>query len=145
MSFKDLSKPELIKVADFFGADVPIDSEGKSTDTKAEIVAKLESDGVTEEQYEGQYLVALKAAEDEAVAATEERAQRTGTEPVQQSAGDTLLVKMKRRNPSFSVMGYSFTQRHPFVPIPSKDAEYIINNFHGFSLALPSEVEAYYK
>lgn len=145
MSFNDLSKPQLIKVADFFGAGVDIDEEGKTKDTKAEIIAKLEQDGVTEEQYESQYLVALKAAEEQKESEQEDRAQRVGTEtPSKVSKDDTLLVKMKRRNPTFSVMGYNFTQRHPFVPVPTADAEYIINHFHGFSIALPSEVEAYY-
>lgn len=57
---------------------------------------------------------------------------------------DKLLVKMVRKNASFEVLGFRFTQEHPYHLIPVETAEFIITNYKGFQQALPSELADYY-
>jgi hypothetical protein len=128
MSFTELKKPDLIEFAEYYGTDL----EGLKT--VAEFRAKLEEDGLKDEDW--QRFVDSKADKVES--------KPQNSKKVDAKEEDTLLLKMNRQNPSANIMGYHFTTRHPFAVVPVAIAEEIIKNYHGFSIALPSEAESFY-
>lgn len=129
LTIEGAKKGLLKEVAEHFGTDVGAD------DGVAEIRKNLKADGITDENVV-QFVELKKLAEEENAAAEEKKADDPDEE--------TILIKMTRRNPSMSIRGHKFTQRHPYQLVPVKDAEFIVQSFTGFSVALPSEVEGYY-
>lgn len=146
MSFQSLNKDELQAVAEFFAVDVVTSEEDKEP-TKKELLASLASgdDPVTWEQYKEIYLVAKETGNDKPV---EEKAEVESEpdEPVEDKYADseTVLIKYERKNPTFEILGYTFTNRHPYASVPEPVAEHLVRNVKGFRLALGSEVRDYY-
>lgn len=143
MSFRDLKVDELAKVAEFFVVDVEAASDKP---TKKELIAALNSgdDPVTWEQYTDIYLKA--EVPDDLTEEVPVGKPVKATEPTEEvDTSDYVLVKYDRKNPTYQVVGYSFSKRHPFVAVPPEIAEYLILRQEGFRQALPSEVAEYYK
>jgi hypothetical protein len=131
MSFDKLEKPDLLKIADEFGVEL------EDAKTEAEIVSRLDEDGVTWEMAKGMIpALAEKFGEVEEVVAKEE-AKAKAKEP-------KVLVKMDRANASFEVRGHKFTQKNPFAIMAETDALYVIKNVEGFRRAAPEEAEEFY-
>lgn len=57
---------------------------------------------------------------------------------------EEVLLKMDRKNGTFSTHGLMFTKQHPFKSVPATVAEEILRDVPGFRQALPSEVKDYY-
>lgn len=151
MSFKNLTSDELAEVAEFFVVDVEAAGEKP---TKKELLAALSSgdEPVTWEQYNDIYLKAkasgmdknaqVEKEKEETAKDAEEASKTKPAEP--KDTSNYVLIKYDRQNPTFEVVGYSFTRRHPFASVPPETAEYLVRNIEGFRLALPSEVADYY-
>lgn len=149
MSFKNLNVDELKDVAEFFVVDVEAADPEKGP-SKKELLAALASgdDPVTWDQYKDIYVKAKEAGNDKAptesgvditnaAAEEEEKVEAVDT-------SDYVLIKYDRKNPTYQVVGYTFTRRHPFASVPPEVAEYLVRQIEGFRLALPSEVTDYY-
>lgn len=128
MSFEDMKQPELRKVADEFGVEVP-----KSFVKNEKIIELLAADGVTFEQWQR-----LQGAEDEV------QPEKAVPEVTVIDVSNSVLLKMTRDNGTFEDRGYRFTSSHPFVAVLEEDAEFFVNTYDGFRVALPSEVKEYY-
>lgn len=156
MSFQNLKVEELVKVAKHFNVDV-VTAEKDKEPTKKELLAALAAgdDPVTWDDYKEYYVPAQKSEnthvepvngeDEEAQARKAEEAVAEVEEPAQdENTEEHVLVKYERKNPSYQVVGYSFSIRHPFQSVPVSVAEYLIRQQEGFRLALPSEVTDYY-
>lgn len=157
MSFQNLNKEELAEVAEFFVVDVEAADE-ENGPTKKELIAALAAgdEPVSWDDYKDTFLAAKEAGTAEAPKGVEslpdtddEDSEEIATpkkagkpEPVDKS--DHVLVKYQRKNPTWEVVGYTFTAKHPFASVPAEVAEYLIRQQEGFRLALPSEVTEYY-
>lgn len=130
MSFTELKVGELRKVADIFGVDI------STVKSKQEISALLEEEGVSYQMYD-KFLNSKK--EEIEVPEVEKRKRE---KPLK--AEDAILVKMERSNFSYQALGYTFTQEHPFVAMPEKDAQVIFDNHTGFRVATPREAQQFY-
>ena len=144
MSFKKLTKEELAAVAAAFGVDV------EPENNEQDIIISLMEEGVTWDVYqqslpkpeEEDFAVVMETTEDSSVAkvlhgssAAEEFRDK---EP-------THLLKMQRANPTFEIRGYKFTKAHPFAVVKEGDVNYLLNQFEGFRIATPTEVQEFYK
>lgn len=118
---------ELKEIADYFGVDL----EGAKG--KAAILSTMEEEGVTYDMYKK--FVDAEQAEPEVVS-------KPKNKPVNE--GPSVLVKMERGNPSYSVNGFVFTREHPYVAMSEEDAEFIFETQEGFRMATPREVQEYY-
>jgi hypothetical protein len=138
MSFIKLHTDVLTQVADHFGVDLDsVEKTNAGEYKRPQLVKAITGAGVTWEMYKA----AFPDPEDLPEVRTEESA------PVEKSPvreEPTVLLRMQRSNGLFEVRGYKFTKEHPFVPAKQSDAEYIIANFEGFRVALPSEAEDFY-
>lgn len=149
MSFQNLKVDELQKVADFFVVDVEVANEDNGA-TKKELLAALAAgdEPVTWEDYKNIYqkAVATGQAVNEEVSEEEEFAKQENnkTKTSERDLEDQVLIKYNRKNPTFEVVGYTFTTRHPFKSVPSSVADYLVRNVEGFRTAMPSEVTEYY-
>lgn len=146
MSFKDLDRDELAKVADFFVVDVESANEDKPT--KKELLAALAAgdDPVTWEQYNDVYLAAKKDGQAEAPEAEDLTPKVKETAPVKPiDTSNYVLVKFQGKNPRFDAAGHTFYQRHPYAPVDPETAEHLVKHYKNlFRIALPSEVTEYY-
>lgn len=154
MSFQNLNAAELKEVAEFFAVDVIAANEDKPT--KKELVAALAAGDkpVTWDDYKDVFLVAKETGQDkapevkaaEAAAKSEPDPKPRPVEEVKpvENEEERVLVKYERQNPSYEILGFTFTQKHPFKAVPISVAEHLIRNVEGFRLALPSEAVDYY-
>jgi len=127
MSFDTLKITELKKVADSFGIDLPEKA------TKQSVILSLQDEGVTYDSYakfSGTDKVEMEAPKIE--------------KKISLSKAKTLLVKMDKANPSYTVYGYVFTQEHPFVAMTEDDANRIFDTESGFRPATPREAQEFY-
>jgi hypothetical protein len=155
MSFETLDKAELYRVlVEDFAVDV------KPTDSKKVLLAAAVEDGVTWEMYKKAYpdteveeevpvVEPVVSPAEAVIGATAEEVPvepriRTRTAEVNVQTADMYLIKMERENPYFEFRGYKFTQDHPFAVMPASDADLILKNEDGFSIATPSEANEYY-
>jgi hypothetical protein len=157
MSLESLDKQTLYRtLVEDFAVDV------KPTDSKKVLLAAAAEDGVSWEMYKKAYpdteveeevinveaTPAVVVVPDPAGAVAEEVPAapviRTRTEEVNTSSQDMYLIKMERENPYYEFRGYKFTQDHPFAVMPAADADSILKNENGFSIATPSEANEYY-
>lgn len=125
MSLVTLKKGDLLEVAKEFGVEVTPDA------TKTEILSGLSADGVTWEMYK-------EAFPDEEV--LEDAPAGVPTKP----KGPTALLRMQRENGTYQVRGYEFTREHPFVAVSEEDANWILENVVGFSIASPRQAQEFY-
>jgi hypothetical protein len=128
MSFEDMKQPELRKVADEFGVEVP-----SGFVKNAKIIELLKEDGVTFDQWQR-----LQGAGDEV------QPEKEVPKVTVIDVSNAVLIKMTRGNGTFEDRGYRFTSRHPFVAVKEEDVEFFVNTYDGFRVALPSEVKEYY-
>lgn len=129
MSFEMMKLTDLRKVADSFG----IELDQKSS--KNTIMAALEEEGITYDMYEK--FSGADKQELENNAEVKQPKQKLTKE-------NTILVRMDRSNPSFSVGRFVFTQEHPFVAMSENDAQRIFDTQAGFRPATPREVAEFY-
>jgi hypothetical protein len=132
----------------------------KPQDSKKVLLAAAAEDGVTWEMYKKAYpdteveeeVINVEATPvvvpDPSGAVAEEVPAapviRTRTEEVNTTSQDMYLIKMERENPYYEFRGYKFTTEHPFAVMPAADADKILKNESGFSIATPSEANEYY-
>ena len=115
MSFTTLKIAELRQIAEDFAVDLP------NSKNKAEIVAALAEEGVTWDVYQK----TIKNIEEEAVEMEEVLPK---FDPKKEQPENTVLVKMTRANFRYDALGFTFTKEHPFVAMPSEQAEEIFEN-----------------
>jgi hypothetical protein len=128
MSFTSMKIDELRKIAETFGVDY------EQAKNKQDLIALMGEDGVTYDMYE-------KFTKAESVK------QESASKPIKEeqvSQQDLVLVKMDRMNPRYDVMGYTFTEKNPFIAMPEKKAQKIFDTQEGFRLATPREVQEFY-
>lgn len=134
--FHKFTNPELEAIAEQFAVEI------KPQTKKADIIKALETDGVTYELYES---LRVEPEEDAAVEAPEfaeaplvlEDAEPVEEEPEQ-------IVKMTRKNWTYEIRGYRFTQQHPYALVKEDDADYLIEVDGGFRPATPKEIREFY-
>lgn len=129
MSFDTMKLPELKKVAEDFGVDIT------GAKTKAEVIAALAEEGVNFDLLDKFTNV---EKEDLPEAPMFDKLSKVDM------GSDTALVKMERLNRSYETFGFTFSQDHPFVPMPMHLAQEIFDNEEGFRLATPREVNEFY-
>jgi hypothetical protein len=130
----DMTKDELLAVAEQFGAD-----EVKKSDNKGEIIAKLAEDGIDDEFLAGSE---DPNADDADVYGALEPAAPAA--PVEEDDEDLVLVKMIRANNTYEIRGHVFKLAHPFALVKEADADYLIEVDGGFRLASPKEAREFY-
>lgn len=135
--FNDLKLPELKAVAEQFGVEL------SPKDNKPDIINKIQEDGVTYQMY----VDLLKDDEEE----EEDLAFRNEPAPAAPVVLDEnvepskkIVLKMTRKNHTYQVRGYEFTQQHPFALVDVDDAEYLIEFGGGFRPASPKEMATFY-
>ena len=131
MSFDTLKISELKKIAEDFGV---------STDqlkNKNDVVAALTEEGVTWAVYQK----TIKDVEDNLEEAPEPQAK---FDPKKEISEDDVLVKMTRPNFRYDIIGFTFTNEHPFVAMNKEQAQAIFDKEEGFRLANPKEVQEFY-
>jgi len=127
MSFDTLKITELKKVADTFGVELPEKA------TKQSILLELEDNGISYDMY-------AKFSGTEKL----EIEQPVKEKKVKLDKAKTILVRMDKANPSYTVYGYTFTQEHPFVAMTEDDATRIFDTEPGFRPATPREAQEFY-
>lgn len=120
MSFTSMKLEELQKAAHLFEIEIT------ESDTKKEIISKLQESGKT-------YAMYKRFTEGEEEVETGELDFKS-----------TMLLKMTRQNPSFEVLGYRFTTTHPFQVMPQEDAQKVMDLYDGFVIATPDEAKSFY-
>ena len=126
MSFESMKLAELKAVAEYFGVDL----EGAKG--KPAIIKALDEEGISYDMYDK--FVNAEKAEPELAPRKEKKA----------VDGPTVLVRMERANPMYTVDGHVFTKDHPYVAMSEQDAEFIFTTQQGFRMATPNEVRDYY-
>lgn len=128
MSFDDLKLNDLKKVAESFGIEMPEKA------TKQSLILALQDEGITYEMYNK-----FSGAEKQEVKIDEEPKKKVKLDKTK-----TVLVRMDRANPSYSTLGYTFTQQHPFIAMSEEDAQRIFDTEMGFRPATPREAQDFY-
>lgn len=130
MSFDTLKINELKQVADSFGVEFP------EKVTKAKAINLLEEEGITYDMY----AKFNKSEKDEVEDIKDEQPKKK----VVLKKENSLLVKMDKENPSYTINGYTFTAQHPFVAMTESDAQRIFDTERGFRPATPKEAQEFY-
>lgn len=139
MSFIKLNTDVLTQVADHFGVDIDdVEKTDKGEPKRQPLIKAITSSGITWEMYKQ----AFPDFEDLPEVKTEPTGEKVEKSPVREEP--KVLLRMMRTNPLFEVRGYKFAKDHPFNAVNQSDAEYIISNYEGFRVALPSEAEEFY-
>lgn len=135
MSFKTMKPAELRTVVEqFVGED-----EAKTTRTKPAMLALLEDEGVTYEMYAQWSDDVVDEAKEEDL----DKPQKTSSLKRRGNVKE-VIVKMTRNNPTYEVMGITFTKEHPFAVMDEERAQDIFDVVEGFRLATPREAQEYY-
>ena len=132
MSFETLKVAELKKIAE----DFAVDTNGLKN--KLDIITALAEEGVTY----GVYEKTLKNIEDDSEIESQEVLPKF--DPKKDQSADTVLVRMTRANFRYDILGYTFTNDHPFVAMKEEDAQKIFDLEEGFRLATPREAQEFY-
>jgi hypothetical protein len=127
MSFDTMKISELKKIATNFGIDIPEKA------SKQAIILAMQDEGITYNEY-------AKFSGSEKVEL--EQPKKQGKVALEKS--NTILVRMDKANPSYTVYGYTFTQEHPFVAMSEGEAQKIFDTEPGFRPATPREVQDFY-
>ena len=136
-SFETMNKEELVALAGNFGTDLDMQM------TKTAMLQTLKDDGVTF----GMYKQSLTPDPDEALelAAFDDTPLRE-EEPEPDEVvdeEDTYVLRMTRKNKTYQIRGYQFTQDHPYALVKEEDADFLIDQ-GGFRMAGPREITEYY-
>lgn len=131
MKFEELTKKELLTIAGQFGIDSVKENMNKDT-----LANELRENGVTEDFVEDN-LNLVKREE-------ELQQNEPSVEEEEEDDSPTILMRMTRKNPTFEVLGYRFSQDHPFRPVREKDVDKIMDLWDGFRTATPREAAEFY-
>lgn len=133
-----LDKTQLLKVAAEFGSD-----QCTSEMTKPQIVKELETDGVTYDMWLD--LIKQDPDEDDPVEMA-----LLDDAPLDKEYGEendederTSLVRMTRKNFSYQIRGYQFSQTNPYALVTEDDADFLVET-GGFRMASPKELKEFY-
>ena len=129
MSFDTLKVAELREIAESFAVELPAKA------SKQQVIMLLEEEGVTYNTYK-------QFTESEKVEADPDPSPRP--QEINLNDQNVVLVKMERANMSYQVGNYTFSQEHPFVPMPSDHAQRLFDSLEGFRMATPREVQEFY-
>lgn len=131
-TFNDLSKQQLTEAAERFNIDVDNRWSDKT------LAAKLLEQGVTLDQILGaQEVLGITENKESSDALT-----RFASPAPEDSR---VVVKMDRENKTYPILGYKFTQDHPFVVMDEADALWITETVEGFRIVHPNEASKFYK
>lgn len=126
MSFENMSKPELVAIAEQFGAE--------STGTKAKIIDSLEAEGVTYEFYQN----LINATSGEPVG------ELVPEKPPVVETGNKVVIKYKGKG-SYTGPGIKVTVAAPFAVVDEALADRLIEKGpQRFAIASDKEVDAFY-
>lgn len=131
MSFETLKVADLRKIAE----DFAVDTDGLKN--KNDIIAAMSEEGVTWAVYQ-KTVKDLDDAEEDADEVLPK------FDPKKDQAKDSVLVRMTRANFRYDILGYTFTDEHPFIAMKEEDAQSIFDKEEGFRLATPKEVQDFY-
>jgi len=131
MSFETLKVADLRKIAE----DFAVDTDGLKN--KNDIIAAMSEEGVTWAVYQ-KTVKDLDDAEEDADEVLPK------FDPKKDQAKDSVLVRMTRANFRYDILGYTFTNEHPFIAMKEEDAQSIFDKEEGFRLATPKEVQDFY-
>lgn len=152
MSFNNMSKVDLIAVAETFGVDIN-DEDGKGL-SQAKLKTEILDNGVTWEMWTKHKTLVdeIKGAditEEDTEASALPSSSRVGIsdskENFRSAKINKYILKMDRENGTYEVRGYKFTSEHPYVIVEEADATWILQNQTGFRMATPLEAEQHYK
>lgn len=137
--FEDLTKPELVAVGEMFGTDIHPNT------AKPKMISMLGDDGVTVQMYLDAVAKTETPDEDEPVELTKFDDAPLDDDPEEPEVDEdeAYIVKMTRKNKTYQVRGYEFTQDHPYALVREDDADYLIET-GGFRIAGPKEIKEYY-
>jgi hypothetical protein len=127
MSFDTLKVSELKTIAEGFGIEL---SEKPS---KQSIILALQDEGITYDMY-------AKFSGADKVELEEPKEMKKVT----LDKSKTVLVRMDKQNPSYTVYGQTFTREHPFVAMSESEAQRIFDTEPGFRPATPREAQEFY-
>lgn len=137
-SFEELNKQELIAVGKMFGTDLP------NAMNKPKMLEELSNDGVTIEEYLKQVGPPEEDADEPVeLAALDDTPLEEEAPAPEVDEDDGYIVKMTRKNKTYQVRGYEFTQDHPYALVREEDADYLVES-GGFRIAGPKEIREYY-
>ena len=131
MSFETLKVADLRKIAE----DFAVDTDGLKN--KNDIIAAMSEEGVTWAVYQ-KTVKDLDDAEEDADEVLPK------FDPKKDQTKDSVLVRMTRANFRYDILGYTFTDEHPFIAMKEEDAQSIFDKEEGFRLATPKEVQDFY-
>jgi hypothetical protein len=127
-NYSTLNKTELSFLVDRFSALAKGNQKG-------DLIAALEERNPSEQDVKD----ALKKRREDI-----EKMDPNHKEPAFLRNDDVLLIRMRRQNPRFDFRSYTFTQEHPFVLMPTADAQALMQFEKGFLIATPQEAREYY-
>jgi hypothetical protein len=128
MSFDTLKISELKKIASGFAVELPEKA------TKQQIILAFQDEGITYDMYEK--FTDSEKVDIEKPAITKKKVALDKTK--------TILVRMDKANPSYTVYGHTFTQEHPFVAMTEEEAQQVFDTEPGFRPATPREAQEFY-
>lgn len=130
---------DLRQVAESFGVGLEPNAKKES------ILVELEENGVTWDQYTKFKEAAENTPQEEPESPREQRSQILA-EAHERFSNSQQLLKMVGKNASFEVLGFKFSQSHPFNFMSAKEAQDIIDFYPDkFRMASPREAEEFYK
>ncbi len=137
MSLSQMKISDLRNLAEQFGVDLTPKM------TKEEILVEFEESGIT-----WNYIKKLEEVKDQNQIDEEDSPQISNKKAILEADGhysSSQLLKLTGKNSSIEVLGYKFSQTHPFNLMDSKNAQEIIDFFPDkFRLASPREAEDFY-
>lgn len=168
MSYADLTKEQLLEIADMYAVDVDENTDEQvirnkvSTLNVAEILldfpqfadalAEPDEDDEDEDEDDDAGLItseatpakgrAKKAPAKKTAAAKKAASAKPAAKTVVPE--EKTLLKMTRNNPVYEVRGYRFTRNMPYVYVNNADVDFLIEVEGGFAVAKPSEVEKFF-
>jgi len=138
MSFNTLKKPQLRAVVDGFGIDV---------DEKATVEVLKAAVADNADVIDWDEAVKILKAENLWTEEDEEKAAEVKAEAKAKADArpKDVLIKMRRANKSYEMLGYKFTQNNPYALMTAEDAETITDlDPDGFVYATPKEAIEFY-
>lgn len=137
MSLAELTKNELLAIAEQFGTDA------KSSMKKDDILALLAEDGIDDALVASVNDAAADDEDDAPVAVVEVEAEVSADED-DDDDNELVLVRMIRANNTYEIRGHHFTAAHPYALVKAEDADYLIEVDGGFRMASPKEAREFY-
>lgn len=145
--FAQVSKDQLVEFGAWGGTELDLKM------SKSAMLSKLEEDGLDGDAFK-RMLAETKAAadaEEEARQRAELQAEvmRADPDPEEEEPegipdDDSVLVRMTRKNSTYEIRGYRFTQQHPYAMVAEEDAEFMIRKIGGFRPATGREIKEFY-